>query len=178
MSRINPGVMSSDRDDWETPRDLFDRCDAIWHFDLDAASNDENALCERHFTKEDDGLSQDWSGHTVWCNPPYGREIGAWMEKCAVEGGKPGTVVVALIPNRTDSRWYQQWVLGHADEVVPLAGRVRFCIGGVPGQSAPFPSALVRWGGGPFQRLRDQAARRRLCFRRVITSSSYLFVPA
>lgn len=64
MSRINPGVMSSDRDDWETPRDLFDRCDAIWHFDLDVASSDANAKCERHFTKDDDALKQDWGGGT------------------------------------------------------------------------------------------------------------------
>lgn len=62
MGRINSGVMSSDRDDWETPQELFDRCDAIWHFDLDAASSDANAKCERHFTKEDDALKQDWGG--------------------------------------------------------------------------------------------------------------------
>ena len=59
---INPGMMSSDRDDWETPRDLFDRCDAIWHFDLDAASSDSNALCESHFTKSDDALNVSWGG--------------------------------------------------------------------------------------------------------------------
>ena len=62
MGRINPGVMSSDRDDWETPKELFDRCDSIWHFDLDVASSDENALCERHFTKDDDALKQGWGG--------------------------------------------------------------------------------------------------------------------
>lgn len=62
MSGINSGMMSSNRDDWETPRDLFERCDSIWHFDLDAASNDKNALCERHFTKEQDALEQSWGG--------------------------------------------------------------------------------------------------------------------
>lgn len=59
---INAGMMSSDRSDWETPRDLFDRCDSIWHFDLDVASSDENALCERHFTKDSDALKQSWGG--------------------------------------------------------------------------------------------------------------------
>lgn len=162
---INAGLMSSNRDDWETPRDLFDRCDAIWHFDLDVASSDENALCEGHFTKEDDGLSKDWSGHTVWCNPPYGREIGAWVEKCATESEKPGTVVVALIPNRTDTGWYQQWVMPHAAEIVPLAGRVRFCIDGDPQQSAPFPSALVRWGGGPSKDRKGVRRPYRRCIR-------------
>ena len=59
---INAGMMSSDRSDWETPRDLFDRCDAIWRFDLDVASSDDNALCDNHFTKEDDGLGMSWGG--------------------------------------------------------------------------------------------------------------------
>lgn len=147
MGRINRGVMSSDRDDWETPRELFDRCDAIWHFDLDAASSDENALCDLHYTKENDGLSKSWEGHRVWVNPPYGSEIAKWVEKAATEGAKPSTVVVMLAPNRTDTRWYQRWILPCAAEIVPLAGRVRFCLGGEPAQSAPFPSVLIRWGG-------------------------------
>ena len=62
MAQINKGLMSSDRDDWETPRELFDMCDAIWHFDLDVASSDDNALCEKHFTKDDNALDMDWGG--------------------------------------------------------------------------------------------------------------------
>lgn len=155
MGNLNHGLMSSNRDDWETPRDLFARCDAIWHFDLDVASTHDNALCESHFTAEEDGLSQDWSGHRAWMNCPYGREIGEWVKKAAEEGQKPNTVVVGLIPNRTDSAWYQQYVLPYAAEIVPLAGRVRFCIDGEPQQSAPFPSALVRWGGVLPKRARE-----------------------
>lgn len=139
--------MSSDKDDWETPRDLFDRCDEIWHFDLDAASSDKNALCERHFTKEDDALEQSWGGHTLWLNPPYGSAIAAFVKKAAMESRKPGTVVVGLLPARTDTRWWWDWVVPYAAEVQFLKGRVRFCVDGKPAQSAPFPSVLVRWGG-------------------------------
>ena len=47
---------------------------------LDAAADATNAKCARYFTAEDDGLTQDWAGETVWLNPPYGRGItGKWM---------------------------------------------------------------------------------------------------
>lgn len=144
---INAGMMSSDRSDWETPRELFDRCDSIWHFDLDVASSDENALCERHFTKDNDALKQSWGGRRSWMNPPYGREIAAWVEKAARESEKPNTIVVGLLPARTDTTWWTRWVEPVAAEIQFLSGRVRFCIGGVQQQSAPFPSVLVRWGG-------------------------------
>lgn len=147
MSGINSGMMSSNRDDWETPRDLFERCDSIWHFDLDAASNDKNALCERHFTKEHDALEQSWGGHSVFMNPPYGRSIGAFVKKAALESRKPNTVVIGLLPARTDTKWWWEWVVPYAAEISFLRGRVRFCVDGVQQQSAPFPSVLVRWGG-------------------------------
>lgn len=82
MSGFTSGMRSSLSDEWTTPRDLFDELDAEFHFDLDAASTDGNALCDRHYTAEDDGLSQEWDG-TVWCNPPYGRQIGKWLRKAA-----------------------------------------------------------------------------------------------
>ena len=82
MSGFTSGMKSSATPEWSTPRDLFDELDAEFHFDLDVASTDENALCEKHYTKDDDGLSNEWTG-SVWCNPPYGREIGKWMRKAA-----------------------------------------------------------------------------------------------
>lgn len=53
---------SSDSSEWRTPDDLFQQLDAEFHFTLDPCSTDENAKCERHFTKQDDGLSQNWGG--------------------------------------------------------------------------------------------------------------------
>ena len=83
MSGFTSGMRSSLTPEWSTPRDLFDELDQEFHFDLDAASTDENALCDRHYTIEDDGLAQPWEGN-VWCNPPYGREIGKWLKKGAL----------------------------------------------------------------------------------------------
>ena len=80
-------------------------------------------------------------------NPPYGREIGAFVQKAVMESQKPHTVVVALLLARTDTRWWHKWVVPYAAEVSYLKGRVRFCINGEPRQAAPFPSALVRFGG-------------------------------
>ena len=148
MSFYGPGgaAHSSERDDWETPRDVFERCDEVWHFELDAASNDKNALCERHFTKEQDGLKQEWGGVRVWCNPPYGREIGKWVEKAWHESHENGAIVVMLLPARTDTRWFHDYC-AKADEIALLRGRLKFTLNGVEQSSAPFPSMLVRFGG-------------------------------
>ena len=85
---LTSGLMSSLSGEWTTPKDLFDELNEEFHFTLDAASSHENALCEKHYTKEEDGLVQPWEGN-VFCNPPYGNEIGKWMRKAAEtdEGG-------------------------------------------------------------------------------------------
>ena len=80
---LNTKVMfSSETDLWSTPQDFFDELNAEFHFTLDPCATRENAKCARFFTVEDDGLKQDWQGETVFCNPPYGREIGKWVKKC------------------------------------------------------------------------------------------------
>ena len=83
MSGFTSGMRSSLTPEWSTPRDLFDELDEEFHFDLDTASTHENALCDRHYTIEEDGLAQPWEGN-VWCNPPYGRKIGEWVKKGAL----------------------------------------------------------------------------------------------
>lgn len=75
-------MFSSATDEWETPQEVFDRLNAEFGFTLDPCSTDENAKCERHYTKAENGLDQDWTGETVWCNPPYGRELEKWVVKC------------------------------------------------------------------------------------------------
>lgn len=84
---INSGMMSSNTPEWATPQAFFDELDKEFHFTLDVCATPENAKCSEYYTKEQDGLSQEWHG-TVWMNPPYGREIGKWVAKCtAYEGG-------------------------------------------------------------------------------------------
>ena len=134
-------LFSSKTPEWSTPQELFDALDTIHHFDLDPASTHENAKCERHFTKADDGLSQNWGGASVFCNPPYGREIGAWVRKGYEEGQKPGTKVVMLLPARTDTAWFHDYCV--KGKVEFLRGRLKF---GGSKWSAPFPSMIVTFG--------------------------------
>ena len=135
-------AMTSNKDDWETPQWLFDKLDAIHHFTLDPCSTHENAKCERHYTVEDDGLSKSWEGETVFCNPPYGRGIGEWVKKCAEESAH--AKVVMLIPARTDTAYFHAYIY-HKAKVTFLRGRLRFEVGGVASQSAPFPSMVVEF---------------------------------
>lgn len=69
---MNRVLFSSQNYVWSTPQDFFDSLDEEFHFTLDACALPENAKCELFFTSEIDGLAQDWSGHTVFVNPPYG----------------------------------------------------------------------------------------------------------
>lgn len=124
---------------WETPQKLFDALDSKYHFTLDPCALPENAKCEKYFTPEDDGLSQNWGGQRVFCNPPYGRELGAWVKKAYEESRKPDTVVVMLIPARTDVAWFHDYVLPHG-EIEFLRGRLKYGGSKTP---APFPSMLV-----------------------------------
>jgi len=133
---INPALYSSKTDLWSTPQDFFDKVDQEFHFDLDVCATLENAKCEKFFTREDDGLSQDWTG-TCWMNPPYGREISRWVKK-ASEADAP---VIALLPARTDTKWFHQYIQGKA-EITFIKGRLKF---GESKNSAPFPSMLVVW---------------------------------
>ena len=136
---MNTGVMfSSASNEWATPQDLFDRLNAVHHFNLDAASTDANAKCLNHFTEVDDGLSQDWGGYTVWLNPPYGRELSKWVEKAYAESRKPNTKVVMLIPARTDTRWFHDYCV--KGDIEFIKGRLKF---GNSKNSAPFPSMIV-----------------------------------
>lgn len=130
---------SSKKMDWETPQDFFDRMDGEFHFTLDAAAGHENKKCEKYFTKEDNGLEKDWQGQIVWVNPPYGRELTKWVEKCYEESRKPGTTVVMLIPSRTDTKYFHNFIYGKA-EIRFIKGRLKF-VGAK--DAAPFPSMVV-----------------------------------
>lgn len=87
---MNQAVMfSSASDEWATPQELFDRLNKIFRFNLDAAATLENAKCNEFYTKEENGLSRPWHGN-VWLNPPYGRQIGAWVKKAYEEVTRGG----------------------------------------------------------------------------------------
>lgn len=137
---ITSGMFTSTTNEWATPQTLFDELDREFSFNLDPCSTHENAKCKKHFTIADDGLSQDWTG-TVFMNPPYGREIGKWVKK-AYEEAQKGATVVCLIPARTDTAYWHDYVM--RGEIRFIRGRLRF---GSSNNSAPFPSAIVIFRG-------------------------------
>lgn len=134
---------SSATNEWATPQDFFDRLNKQFNFTLDPCATPENAKCEKFFTEEDDGLTQDWGGHRVFCNPPYGRGLKDWVRK-AYEESKKGALVVMLIPARTDTSYWHEFIVGGGADIRFLRGRLKF---GDGANSAPFPSALVMWWG-------------------------------
>lgn len=77
---ITSGMMSSNTCEWATPQKFFDELNEKYHFEVDVCATPENAKCEKYYTKEDDGLSQEWRG-MCYMNPPYGREIAKWVKK-------------------------------------------------------------------------------------------------
>lgn len=134
---MNTEVMfSSATCEWETPLDFFQKLNEEFHFDFDVCATPENAKCKRFFTREQDGLKQPWTGPLVyWCNPPYGREIGKWVKKAA----ESDTTIVMLLPARTDTKWFHDYIYGKA-EIRFVRGRLKF---GGSKNSAPFPSMVV-----------------------------------
>ena len=137
---IQNAMFSSNRDDWETPPELFSQLNAIYHFDCDVCAMPHNAKCDKYYTPADDGLSKRWSG-VCWMNPPYGRQIGKWMEK-AYKSSLDGATVVCLIPSRTDTAWWHNYVM-RASKITYIRGRIKF-VGAKNG--APFPCAIVVFG--------------------------------
>ena len=139
------GLFSSATNEWATPQDFFDKLDRIYRFTLDPCCTHSSAKCSTYYTQEDDGLSKSWEGHTVFMNPPYGREIKDWIKKAYNEGQKRDTLVVCLIPARTDTKYWHDYCM-KASEIMLVKGRLKF---GGSANRAPFPSAVVIFESQP-----------------------------
>ncbi len=132
-------TLSSKDMTWGTPQDFFDKLNEEFNFTLDPCATPETAKCKRFFTPEIDGLKQSWDNEVVFCNPPYGREIGKWVKKSSEARGG---VVVMLIPARTDTKYFHEYIYKKS-EIRFIKGRLKF-VGKQKGSgSAPFPSMLV-----------------------------------
>jgi len=138
---MNTDLMFSSKTDlWSTPQDFYNKLNEEFNFNLDPCANDENHKCDEYFTVNNDGLKEDWKGHTVFVNPPYGRVIKDWVQKCYEESLKPNTRVVMLIPARTDTIYFHKYIYNIAKEIRFIKGRLKF---GDCKNSAPFPSMIV-----------------------------------
>jgi phage N-6-adenine-methyltransferase len=143
-------MFSSERQDWATPQDVFDKLNEEFKFTLDPCCSELTKKCKRYYTKETDGLSKDWSGENVFINPPFGREQAAWIKKGYEESLKPNTTIVFLIPARTDTIAFHKYLYGKS-EIRFIKGRLTF---EKPNSTtpknkwtkAPFPSMLCILG--------------------------------
>lgn len=134
---INKGLFTSTTDEWATPQHFYDKLNAEFGFTCDVCATHENAKHSNYYTREQDGLTQEWKG-VCYMNPPYGRQIKDWVRK-AYESSLSGATVVCLLPARTDTSWWHDYCQ-YADEIVFIRGRLKF---GNAVNSAPFPSVLV-----------------------------------
>ena len=125
---------SSETNDWFTPKDFYDKLNEEFNFTLDPCPLGWNEMDEN--TRPESGLTRSWDNEVVFCNPPYGREIGHWIKKASEARGG---VVVMLIPARTDTRYFHDYIYGKA-EIRFIRGRLKF---GDSKNSAPFPSMVV-----------------------------------
>jgi site-specific DNA-methyltransferase (adenine-specific) len=144
MSNIE-ACLSSKTDSWETPQDFFNKLNNEFNFTLDPSSTHENHKCNKYYTIEDDGLLKDWSKDIVFCNPPYGKTINKWVKKSYEESLK-GATVVLLIPSRTETNYWHDYIFPYAKEIRYIRGRLKFVKNGKTPEAsgrAPFPSAVV-----------------------------------
>lgn len=155
---VDKALFSSECDEWGTPRPLYNLLTKMFGpFDLDPCTSKDNPLgTPRFYTKEDDGLKQTWglgdydNPTRVYMNPPYGRAVGDWLFKAWNASQFCRAFVVCLLPARTDTRWFHQYVM-EAERIYFLKGRLTF--EGAK-NTAPFPSMVVVFSGrlhGPAQ---------------------------
>ena len=139
-------VMSSDKQDWETPQELFEKLNDEFHFELDAFASDKNAKCKHYFTEEDDSFQQDWTKYkSIFINPPYTSKVQDEVLKKindTISTDWDG-VIVLLIPARTDTKRWHDYIFNKADDIRFLRGRLKFEIDGVPKGTSTFPSAVI-----------------------------------
>lgn len=136
-------MFSSKSDEWATPQWLFDELDEEFDFTLDVCASDSNNKCSGYYTIETDGLSKNWQcpidGTVAWMNPPYS-EVKLWIKK-AYEECDNGVTTVALVPSRTDTKWFHEYCYNKPNvEIRFLKGRLKF---GDSKNSAPFPSMII-----------------------------------
>ena len=152
---MNKVLLSSKSMNWCTPQDFFDKLNDEFLFELDAAATDKSAKCKRYFTPQANGLAQPWTVEdgSVFCNPPYGRNIGRWVKK-AYDESKNGTTIVLLMPARTDTAYFHDYIYGKS-EIRFIRGRLKFTDEDGNSQidskgkamAAPFPSMVVIYNG-------------------------------
>lgn len=129
--------------EWATPPAIYAALDQEFKFTLDAAAADFNAQHVRYVTKDTDALGVSWAGERVFCNPPYGKGMAAWVRKALLEATEHDALVVMLLPARTDTSWFHEVVLPHA-EIRFIRGRLSYTLSSARRRGqAPFASMVA-----------------------------------
>lgn len=144
----NEVMFSKNSDEWTTPQNLFDTYNLEFNFGLDISATKDNTKCNLYFTKEDSALNKNWSefmrdsgisDYYCWMNPPYS-QCKDFIKK-AYEENLKGIGIVALVPSRTDTRWFHDYIYKKDNiEIRFLKGRLKFSDSK---NAAPFPSMIV-----------------------------------
>lgn len=145
-----PGMFTSDTPEWYTPTHIVAAVQMVLGtIDLDPCAEPAKGIpATTHFTAEDNGLELGWRGR-VYMNPPYGREIVAWVDKLAEEHRHGNvTEAIALVPARVDTTWWRRLPF---TEWAAINGRLAFS---GHENAAPFPSAACYLGPN-WQRFRE-----------------------
>lgn len=154
MSAPGPVRGTTGKDEWGTPRYIFDYWNNIYDFDCDAAASADNSLCENMMDKDYDSLNNAWVQRwSYWLNPPYGGgAMLGWVERCIEENQERGATIVALLPNNTDTQWFKR-AFATASRISFLEGRISFIdpetqkpMGGNVGGSV-----FVAWHPSPYR---------------------------
>lgn len=144
---FNESLVSSNTNEWGTPKNLFGILNEEFNFTLDPCSTNVNHKTDKYYTQNEDGLSQDWSGEHVFMNPPYGYQTSRWIEK-AYEESLKGAVVVCLITARTDTSYWHDIIFKYAAQIRFIRGKIKF--DGAK-WNAPFASAIVIFGSKKYK---------------------------
>lgn len=136
---------TSNKQDWGTPQELFNELNKEFNFTLDPCASEWNAKCKKYYTEIDNGLSKNWDGEIVFCNPPYA-EVGLWVKKAS----ESKAISVVLTFARTDVKWFHAYVYDKLNwrfkpnvEVRFLQGRLKFENNTGKTNPAPTPSCLI-----------------------------------
>jgi DNA N-6-adenine-methyltransferase (Dam) len=130
---MNRALFSSAKDAWSTPQAVYEALNAEFRFTFDPCP----------LGGSDDGTAPlfcTWRGQRVFCNPPYGPGLRAFLERW-----HEPELAVYLIPARTDTKWFHEIVLPHASEIRFVKGRLKF---GGSKNPAPFPSMVIVFRNG------------------------------
>lgn len=138
MAKNNPQLFTSNRDDYETPQQFWERLDREFRFTCDMAADAKNAKTETYIDKAINALSIPWDEPGMergWINPPFGRGnvLKNWFRKVVVEyERRKRDHIVVLSASRTETVWFQRLIWDHADEVRFVQGRLQFELQGEP----------------------------------------------